>query len=185
MIGKLMIVTGPMFAGKTTALLSAASRYPADRIRIFKPKIDVRYSKQAVVSHTGEQIPAILIDQDCPDLLSSLAGNTQAIFIDELNFFDFDSLSPQIEAVRAKNIEVFGYGLSYDFAKNPFGATLSLIAKADSVLSLQAICDGCGKPAKHSYRKKKMDEYLVIGGAELYGACCQACWRELAQGRVK
>ena len=181
MKGKLAITTGPMFAGKTTALLQEVSKFSPDQIRIFKPKIDVRYSKQSVASHAGRRAKAILLDQVNPDLLSYITDSIRTIFIDELNFFDFSSLSPQIQTALSKNIDIFGYGLSYDFAKKPFGSTLQLAQMADSVHTLEAICDGCGKDAIHSYRKKKIDEYLVVGGAELYGACCENCYERIAK----
>lgn len=176
MKGKLTIVTGPMFAGKTTALLEAASAFSPNAILLYKPSIDTRYSKTSIVSHNGKELPALLVDRENPNFKSDLTDAIRAVFIDELNFFEFNKIAPRIKELLSEGITVFGSGLSYDFEKKPFGAVLPLTQIADSVITLTAICDFCGGKAIHSYRKKKLKEYLVVGGAELYGACCEPCF---------
>jgi thymidine kinase len=182
MIGRLTIVTGPMFAGKTTALIKAVSMFSPNEVLVFKPSIDTRYSKENVVTHTSQSYPALLIERENPDLLSHIHTEIKAVFIDELNFFDFQILYQQIKALLSREIAVFGYGLSYDFAKNPFGATLPLSELADEVQSLVARCDGCGeRNAIHSYRKGNSRKSLLIGGQELYGACCESCFGTVSE----
>jgi thymidine kinase len=174
--GKLTIVHGPMFAGKTTTLLSIAKKLPDNSYLLFKPSIDTRYSNDECVTHAGERLPALVIDRNTPNLFAHLRSETHTVFIDELNFFDPTIIQPEIMKLLEKGIDVVGSGLLYDFLKQPFGATLPLSTIADEVITLTAMCDGCGGKADHSYRKVKRQDQIVVGASDAYGACCGDCW---------
>lgn len=174
----LIVVAGPMFAGKTTWLLDYTKKLPKDSFQVFKPSIDTRYAEAAVVSHNGGKIGAQNLDIHKP-LFPTLVDTVKTILIDELNFFKHPTLLPVVKEQLALGRDVIGVGLMYDFLKNPFGATPHLAKIADSFVQLFATCDNCGKKAKHSYRKIQQKAQVVIGAAESYGPCCTACWELL------
>lgn len=174
----LIVVAGPMFAGKTTWLLDYAKQLPKDSFKVFKPSIDTRYAKAAVVSHNGGKIAADNLDTATP-LFPKLSKKVQTILVDEANFFHHASLLPEIQKQVAVGRAIICVGLMYDFLKKPFGATPHLAKMADEFIQLYAICDRCGKKAKHSYRKIADKTQVVVGAAESYGPCCVTCWRIL------
>lgn len=175
----LTIIHGPMFAGKSTALISRANDLQPDSYIAFKPQVDVRYSAQEIVTHNREVLAAIPVVVEDPELLSFIQPDTQTIIIDELNFFPFDPVWREIQSVLDKGIHVIGAGLLHDFRKQPFGATLPLLEHADEAVALTAICDFCGKPAPFSYRKVDSEAQFLLGAEEKYGACCEECWVKL------
>lgn len=174
----LIVVAGPMFAGKTTWLLDYTKNLPTDSFQVFKPSIDTRYAESAVVSHNGGKIAAHNLDIQNP-LFPTLPQRIQTILIDELNFFRHPTLLPVVKEQLALGRNVIGVGLMYDFLKKPFGATPHLAKMADNFVQLYAVCDNCGKKAKHSYRKIQQKAQVVIGAAESYGPCCTSCWKLL------
>jgi thymidine kinase len=166
---------GPMFAGKTTALLTEAASLPPGSFVFIKPSLDDRYLKEAVVSHDGQQIAAEVISAVKPVFPVIDTQNTKTVFIDELNFFDYDTLWPQMQTLLKQGVNIIGAGLLYDFRHEPFGSTLPLSKQADQFTELFARCDNCGKKADHSYRKVSDSAQLLVGAQESYGACCQEC----------
>jgi thymidine kinase len=172
----LKVFGGPMFAGKTTSLLEEAAKLPAESFLFFKPAIDVRYDKDAVVSHDGKKIDALIISNEKPVFPKIDKKKIRTIFIDELNFFDFATLESAVEKLLKQGFAVIGAGLLYDSARQPFGATLPLSKKADQFVELFAYCDVCKKPAEHTYRKVRNSQQVLVGAKESYGACCAACW---------
>jgi len=176
--GKLTIVTGPMFAGKTTWLLSFARSQPEGGFVVFKPTIDIRFSLDHCVTHDGDKLPSMHLQTESPSF-PELGDDIKTILIDELNFFAIDTLLPQIKKQLSKGRNVVGVGLLYDYLKQPFGATLPLSKVADTVITLFAICDKCGEKAEHVYRKDKSTQTIILGAKELYGASCVACWDAL------
>ncbi len=179
--GKLTIICGPMFAGKTTALLLRAKSLHPDTYVLFKPSIDTRYSVDECVTHDGERRKAIVVERNAPDFFSHIHEGTRIVFIDELNFFDRDVIYPLVDILLGKGINVIGAGLLYDFHKEPFGATLPLQALSEEVVTITARCDGCGNAANHSYRKVASTRQVMVGAADAYGACCDACWEKLSK----
>lgn len=175
----LKIYGGPMFAGKTTALLTEAQKLPPASFLFFKPSVDDRYLKDAVVSHDGEQRQATVISAIYPLFPEFDHHKIKTVLIDELNFFDYNSLRPQIQKLQSDGINIIAGGLLYDFRHQPFGATLPLSKEADKFVELFARCDRCGKPANHSYRKVPNEAQVLVGAKESYGACCEACWKVL------
>lgn len=168
-----------MFAGKTTLLHRYAKSLPENSYLIVKPAIDDRYSQNHTTTHNGEKLEAVNVPIDNPYLNGEVTPLIKTVLFDEVNFYGLDNLSPLIENLLQRGINVIGAGLSYDFRKQPFGATLPLSEKAQKVFWLTAKCDGCGKPAEHSYRKVGFDEQVKVGASDLYGACCDECWEEL------
>ncbi len=176
----LTIVGGPMFSGKTSWLLGYVHSLPHDSYKLFKPAIDTRYATNAVVTHTGLQLPAQNLNIQTPRF-PKIPRSVTTILIDELNFFQPEGLLSAIAEQVSLGKTVVGAGLLYDFQKKPFGATLPLSKKADAFIQLYARCDNCGKKAKHSYRKAQNTSQVMLGAAETYGACCTACWIQLSK----
>ncbi|HSW89589.1 MAG TPA: hypothetical protein VLH19_01825 [Patescibacteria group bacterium] len=175
----LKVITGPMFAGKTTKLLTEIKSLGHPHFVVYKPSNDTRYAKEFAVTHDGQKVPAITIDPVQPFFHEALLPHMKTVFIDELNFFKFDHLYPRIKNLLSRGLDVIGAGLLYDFRKQPFGATYQLAQQADGVEHLYANCDSCGEPAQHSYRKVANDDQLLVGASESYGACCDNCWEKL------
>lgn len=176
----LTIVSGPMFAGKTTWLIEALKSLPPESYQVFKPQLDTRYSETECVTHDGKHEPALSLNQDTPNF-SQLPPTVQTILIDELNFFSAETLWPELEKLLKQGKNIIGVGLLYDFQKQPFGATLPLSKMADTHVQLTAHCDLCGGEAEHSYRKVHNDQQILLGASESYGACCQKCWEKLQE----
>lgn len=182
----LAIHFGPMFSGKTTALIRAYKKCLQQNVSVvcFKPKLDTRFSDDGeVISHNRSRIPATFVDESNPkELLDKLSGE-QVVLIDEIQFFD-TSIIQTIEALLLQNIQVVVAGLDLDYHRQPFGPTLALaaIAKKHGGKATQhfARCDGCSAQAMFSYRKQKQRGQVVVGGAELYGACCEQCYQKLS-----
>lgn len=172
----LTIVGGPMFSGKTTWLIEYTKKLAPLSFVIYKPNIDTRYATGAVVTHNGQSLEATNIDHKNP-LFPPLGKQITTVLIDELNFFSPDPLVKQVEKQIRLGRTVVGVGLLYDSKKKPFGATLPLSKIANTFIKLSAICDGCGKSASHSYRKKQIKNTVVLGAGETYGACCESCWQ--------
>lgn len=177
---------GPMFSGKTTALIRAYKNFTKLGVLVvcFKPRLDTRYSlKGEVVNHNRSRIPAIFVDEANPkELLDKLDGE-RVVLIDEVQFFD-TSIIQIIETLLLQNTKVIAAGLDLDYHRQPFGPTLSLaeVAKKHGGKATQhfACCDGCKGKASFSYRKRKKLGQVLVGGAELYGACCEQCYQKLS-----
>ena len=179
-MSKLTVITGPMFAGKTTWLLKFIDKFESEHVQLFKPSLDDRYSESEVVTHDGHKHEAGVLSLEDFSLVDLVQDGTKLVGIDELNFFDFQVLFPQIKALLARGVEVVGSGLEFDFAKNPFGATPALLARADKLVRLSAVCDGCQESAGHSYRKVSSGSQVLVGAADSYGACCDGCWERFS-----
>lgn len=164
-----------MFAGKTTWLISKISELTPGSYQLFKPAMDTRFSEDACVTHDGISHPAANLSTQEPSL-PVLPSSVSTVLIDELNFFSAESLWPVIEELISDQRQVIGAGLLYDFAKQPFGATLPLSAKANQFLELTAQCDRCGSAAQYNYRKVPNQEQVLLGAGDSYGACCASCW---------
>lgn len=180
----LTIIGGPMFAGKTTWLLDHVQDLPLDSFILLKPEMDTRYATNACVTHDGVEYPAQNLDHLQPKL-PPLKPQVQTILIDELNFFSIKTLLPLISTLLAQERSVIGAGLLYDFAKEPFGATLPLSKKADRFIELFAVCDACGQPAQYNYSKVMMENKVKLAAAEVYGSCCGVCWPTLSSPKLK
>jgi thymidine kinase len=173
----LIVVGGPMFAGKTTWLLNYASGQPPQSYRMFKPSMDTRFDVNAAVTHDGARLPALNISIDAPRFPKMPEG-VRTILIDELNFFHPETLLPELVTQLELGRTIVAGGLVYDFLKRPFGATLPLSIVADRFVRVYARCDSCGKKAWQSYRKVHTAAQVMLGAEEAYGACCERCWKK-------
>lgn len=182
--GYLEIICGSMFSGKSEELIRRAKRVAIARkkVAVCKPAIDTRYGHRHVSSHDGNSLEAHPIDQAHPEEIITLAAeeNVDVVAIDEAQFF-----GPEIVAVVQRLVEaglrVIVAGLDMDFAGRPFGSMPTLMALADEVTKLKAICVKCGEPACFNQRLINGrpaaidDPIIVIGGKESYEARCRRC----------
>jgi len=169
------VICGSMFSGKTEELIRRLKRAQIanQRIEIFKPEIDKRYHDMDVVSHDKNSIRSTPVTASQNILL--LAEDAQVIGIDEAQFFDAE-LPNVAESLASKGVRVIVAGLDMDFQGQPFGPIPSLLAKADYITKLHAICVQCGNIANYSYRKSPEDSKLLLGEKEKYEPRCRSCF---------
>ena len=179
--GYIEVVIGPMYSGKSEELIRRLKRakIAKQNVVVFKPLIDDRYSKEDVVSHSGYTINAIPI-KDSSEIEKYISEETQVVGIDEVQFFDDEVVNMAIK-LADKGIRVIAAGLDMDFKGEPFGPTPRLLAVAEFVDKIQAICSVCGQPATRSQRlingkPAKYDEPIIqVGAVESYEARCRKC----------
>lgn len=183
--GWIEIITGPMFAGKTEELIRRVKRmdYAKKRYMIFKPAIDNRYSKTEVVSHNKKVLEAVSISHGS-DIRRHIKKDTQAIVIDEVQFFD-ESLLKYVQELAADGYRVICAGLDTDFRGEAFGVIGPLMAVAESVTKLTAICSVCGEEATRTQRiidgmpAYYDDPTILVGANDSYEARCRCCHKVL------
>lgn len=177
--GILEVVCGSMFSGKTEELIRRLRRATIARqkVQVFKPAIDIRYNTVKIASHAGMAFDATPI-QKSSDILSLLEPDTTVVGIDEAQFFD-DHIVEVCNTLADKGMRVLVAGLDTDFRGEPFGMMPVLMAKAEKVDKLQAICMVCGEPANRTQRlvngrpARYDDPVVIVGAAELYEARCR------------
>lgn len=182
--GRLEVIAGCMFSGKTEELIRRLRRATIARQRVLlvKPQIDERYSATRVVSHSGASLESVAVPESRPRRLLSLQATTGAtvVGVDEAQFFFADLIGAVQELVR-RGVRVVVAGLDMDFAGRPFGPMPALMALADEVLKLQAVCVRCGEPAVLTQRlidgrpAPADAPTILVGGAETYEARCRRC----------
>ena len=181
-LGKLTVVCGSMFAGKSEELIRLARRalYAKRKIQVFKPSIDDRYHQTMVVSHQGISFEAETVN-GVIELRKKLQSDVQMVLIEEVQFFDISIVELCVE-LADKGVEVIVAGLDQDFRRQPFGPMASLLIAADEVVKLRAICMKCGQTASHTYRMvdgkpaRWDDPIVLIGATESYEARCRNCF---------
>lgn len=179
--GWIEVICGSMFSGKTEELIRRLRRaeYARQKVQVFKPAIDNRYDIQNVSSHTGLQITATPIDSTA-DIRKNIAPDTDVIGIDEVQFLGWEVVDLCDELAEAGKRVVVA-GLDMDFRGEPFGPMPVLMAQAESVTKLQAICMVCGAPASRTQRlvngaSAPYDaEVIMVGAEEAYQARCRKC----------
>jgi thymidine kinase len=173
--GWIEVICGSMFSGKTEELIRRLKRAQIanQRIEIFKPSVDVRYHDTDVVSHDENRIRSTPVTASQNILL--LAEDAQVIGIDEAQFFDAE-LPNVAETLAAKGIRVIIAGLDMDFQGQPFGPVPALLAKADYITKLHAICVVCGNIANYSYRKTDEESKVLLGEKDKYEPRCRKCY---------
>lgn len=179
--GWIELICGPMFAGKTEELLRRINRlkYAKKKFRLFKAAIDDRYKEQCIVSHNGIDEEAFVI-QHARDILQHIDHTVEAVGIDEAQFFD-DHIVAVCEYLANNGIRVIVTGLDMDFRGEPFGITSELLARAEFITKLTAICMHCGAAATRTQRlindrpAKYDDPIIMVGAAESYEARCRHC----------
>jgi thymidine kinase len=178
-IGSVEVITGSMFCGKTDELIRRLRRATIARqkVQVFKPAIDFRYAVHKVTSHAGNDFEAIPIEKT-GEVLAHLDSDTTVVAIDEAQFFD-DKIIDIVQRLADQGLRVIVAGLDTDFRGEPFGPMPVLMAKAEHVDKLQAICMICGEPASRTQRiingkPARYDEpVVIIGAAEMYEARCR------------
>jgi thymidine kinase len=178
--GRIEVVCGSMFSGKTEELIRRMRRakFARQRVEIFKPRIDVRYSEEDVVSHDQTHITSTPIDSPASILL--LASDIDVVGIDEAQFFDM-SLVDVCNELANKGIRVIIAGLDMDYKGIPFGPMPALCAIADEVTKVHAICVRCGNLAYVSHRKVKNDRRVLLGETGEYEPLCRDCYQKALQ----
>ena len=179
--GYIEVVIGPMYSGKSEELIRRIkrARIAKQNIVVFKPQIDDRYSKADVVSHSGDSVGAIPITC-AKEIYKYIDNKTQVVGIDEVQFFDEEIVDIAVD-LADKGIRVIAAGLDMDFKGEPFGPTPKLLAIAEFVDKIQAICSVCGQPATRSQRlingepARYNDPIIQVGAVESYEARCRKC----------
>ncbi len=172
--GFIEVVCGPMFAGKTEELIRRIKRleYAKQNVLVFKPKLDTRYEIEEIVSHNLSKKPSIVIGNSV-EIYKYIESNTHAVVIDEVQFFDFDIIEIT-EYLADKGIRVIVGGLDRDFRGEPFGPMPKLLARAEFVTKLTAICVKSGLPATRTQRiingkpAHYDDPTILVGADESY-----------------
>ena len=173
--GWVEVVCGSMFSGKTEELLRRLNRAIIARqhVEIFKPAVDTRYHEHDVVSHNANSIRSTPV-QFANDIIL-LAGDCQVVGVDEAQFFD-DQLVEVCMKLANKGKRVIVAGLDMDFSGKPFGPMPALMAIAEYVTKVHAICQKCGDIANYSYRKIAEQKTVMLGEQDAYEARCRTCF---------
>ncbi len=173
--GRVEVICGSMFSGKTEELIRRLRRaqFAKQRVEIFKPSIDVRYSEEEVVSHEGNSILSTPVDSSASILL--LGQESDVVGIDEAQFFD-EHIVEVCNELASKGIRVIVAGLDLDFRGQPFGPMPALCAIADDVTKVHAICVRCGALAYVSHRIVAGDKQVMLGEKQEYEPLCRECY---------
>jgi thymidine kinase len=173
--GSIEVICGSMFSGKTEELIRRLRRAQIARltVEIFKPKKDTRFDETAVVSHNANSIQSTPVDSSSAILL--LGSDVQVVGIDEAQFFD-DELPNVCTILANRGVRVIVAGLDMDFKGNPFGPMPKLMAIAESITKVHAVCVKCGNPALYSYRLAPDEGTILLGEKESYEPRCRACY---------
>lgn len=173
--GWVEVICGSMFSGKTEELLRRLKRAKIARqkVEIFKPLVDIRYSETEVVSHDANAIPSTPVESSGNILL--LSSNVDVVGIDEAQFFD-DGLVDVCHQLASQGIRVIVAGLDMDFKGKPFGPIPGLLATAEYVTKVHAICMRCGDLANFSHRLSADEKLVVLGEKNEYEPLCRCCF---------
>lgn len=174
--GWIEVICGSMFSGKTEELIRRLKRaeFAKLKVEIFKPKIDVRYSEEDVVSHDESSIHSTPVDS--PQNILLLSSDVEVVGIDEAQFFD-SSLVDVCNTLSNRGLRVIVAGLDMDFRGKPFGPIPSLLATAEYVTKVHAICVRCGSLANHSHRTSEDEGLVVLGETNIYEPLCRKCYQ--------
>ena len=175
--GCIEVITGCMFSGKTEELIRRLRRaiIAHQKVGIFKSAYDKRYSEVNVVSHDANAIDSIPVNE--PKAIVPLAANYDVIGIDEAQFFD-ESLVKVCMLLADQGKRVIVAGLDLDYRGNPFGPMPALVASAEFVTKIHAICVRCGNLAHYSFRIIKNESQVMVGAEETYEPLCRNCYND-------
>jgi thymidine kinase len=175
--GRIEVICGSMFSGKTEELIRRIKRaiFAKQKVEIFKPALDTRYSEADVVSHEGNSIPSTPIDSSASLLL--LAQGYDVIGIDEAQFFD-ENIIDVCNQLANQGIRIIIAGLDLDFKGVPFGPMPKLLAIADEVSKVHAICVRCGALAYVSHRLVNIEKQVLLGEKDEYEPLCRECYKK-------
>ena len=180
--GSIEVICGSMFSGKTEELIRRMKRaqFAKQKVAIYKPCIDVRYSEENVVSHDAHSISSTPISS--PAQMLELSADVEVVGIDEAQFFD-ETIVEVVQTLANKGIRVIIAGLDTDFMGKPFGPMPALMAVAEDIQKVHAICVRCGSPANHSHRLSKSAELVVLGETDIYEPLCRHCYNAAMQNK--
>lgn len=179
--GWIELIVGSMFSGKTEELIRRVRRaeIARQRVQVFKPHIDTRYHEMAVASHSGVQFDAVPVE-NAQAITAQLRPDTTVVAIDEIQFFDWE-IADVVASLANRGVRVIAAGLDTDFRGEPFGPLPLLMAQAEMVDKLSAICVKCGAPASRTQRlingepARYDDPIILVGADECYEARCRHC----------
>jgi len=173
--GWIEVICGSMFSGKTEELIRRLKRaqFAKQKVEIFKPSIDTRYDEEMVVSHNKNEIRSTPVPAAAN--IAILAQGCDVVGIDEAQFFD-EELPYVCEQLANNGTRVIVAGLDMDFMGKPFGPMPQLLAIADYITKVHAVCMNCGDLATHSYRTSKEDSLILVGEKESYIPLCRTCY---------
>ena len=173
--GNIEVICGSMFSGKTEELIRRLKRglIAKKRIAVFKPEIDARYEEKKIVSHNKISIDAYVVKKTKDILLNS--KDFDVVAIDEAQFFD-DELLETVNLLANKGKRIIIAGLDMDYMGRPFGIMSNILAVANDVTKLRAICNNCGCLASYSFRKNNTESLIHVGEKNDYMALCRKCF---------
>lgn len=173
--GSIEVIAGSMFSGKTEELIRRLRRaqFAGLKVEIFKPSIDKRYSEVRVVSHDDKSIVSTPVDNASSILL--LSGEVDVVGIDEAQFFD-NSIVDVCNSLADSGVRIIVAGLDMDFLGKPFGPMPALLAVAEYITKVHAICMRCGNLAQFSFRKSEEGSIVLLGEKNLYEPLCRNCY---------
>ncbi|PIV59020.1 MAG: thymidine kinase [Bacteroidetes bacterium CG02_land_8_20_14_3_00_31_25] len=176
--GWIEVICGSMFSGKTEELIRRLKRakIAKQKVEIYKPKIDVRYSVDEVVSHDENAIQSTPVDSASNILL--MVSNVDVVGIDEAQFFD-EALLDVCNKLANNGVRVIVAGLDMDFMGKPFGPMPAILAAAEYVTKVHAICMHCGNLAHYSYRKVESNKLVLLGETLEYEPLCRDCYNKI------
>ena len=178
-IGWIEVICGSMFSGKSEELIRRLRRaqIARQRVQIFKPRIDARYSENHIVSHSEQKIASQVVSTS-QDIMDNLDIRTEVIGIDEAQFFDKDIVTV-CNRLADMGKRVIVAGLDQDYLGRPFDPMPQLLAIAEYITKTLAICMRCGNPANRTQRLIESEERVVVGAADIYEARCRRCFEPL------
>ena len=175
--GTIEVICGSMFSGKTEELIRRIKRAQIanQNVEIFKPQLDKRYDEHDVVSHNQNAVSSVPVESASQILL--YASGNEVVGIDEAQFFD-EALPGVCNELANNGVRVIVAGLDMDFQGKPFGPMPGLLAVANFITKVHAICIQCGALAQFSFRKVKNDKQVMLGETESYVPLCRNCYQE-------
>jgi thymidine kinase len=182
--GWIEVVAGSMFSGKTEELIRRLKRakFAKQRVEIFKPQVDTRYSEVEVVSHDSNSIHSTPVSSSGNIFL--LSSDVDVVGIDEAQFFDL-GLTEVCNKLADQGVRVIVAGLDMDFRGVPFGPMPHLMAVAEYVTKVHAICVKCGDLAQYTHRKSESDKLVLLGEMDIYEPLCRTCYNKATRKSKK
>lgn len=176
--GCIEVICGSMFSGKTEELIRRLkrARFANQKIAIFKPAVDIRYSEDEVVSHDSHSLSSTPVDK-AEKILSLSPAGILVVGIDEAQFFGSEIVDV-CQKLANRGVRVIVAGLDTDFLGKPFGAMPALMAVAEDVQKVHAICVKCGNLANHSHRLSKSEDLVLLGEKDVYEPLCRDCYNK-------
>lgn len=181
--GWIEVICGSMFSGKTEELIRRLKRaqFAKQRVEIFKPAVDTRYDETEVVSHDSNAIQSTPVPNSSNILI--LADDVEVVGIDEAQFFDM-GLVDVCNQLAGRGVRVIIAGLDMDYLGKPFGPIPDLLATAEYVTKVHAICMHCGELANHSFRFSEEDTLVALGEKDSYEPLCRACYTKASANQA-